>query len=579
MKKIIGFIKANKVDFLCVSAIFLIALILRIIAIYNYGAFTQDEPYSWRFASYNSIFEVIKQVFTVDVHMPLYFVYLHIWINIFGDSQESLHFSSLFLFLPIIPFVFYLMKKCFNKISAYFAIILLALSTYCVYFSIFVRFYSATMLFGILFTYYFLRFCEKFEKKYAIGLIISHFLLFYTYNLSIILTFCSGIIGLIYVLKYKKEYLKKFINIFTIIVLVSLPGIAITFYNVYATSKTICSHGQEFFNFNIRAILDLLENFLSNENYQINNKAIGLYRDFFILIKNQMYFLCVAIPIFIGIFSLIKSLFSKNPKLYLLLVPSILTFIIIFTLSSQNILYYQTKYMIFIFPMIICALAYGFTCFKEIIIGVAIFIFYFLFNFTYTLVSNTDVFEYRNNDLRSIIPALEYGEIKKTDLFISPFLPEVVKYFHKGKVTTIPFAFDEGLLIKDKKSLEFYFGEELLKKITRENVLEIMYPYIMNDIPMPTFEKNLYEQYFSKMEKGQKFILFNGWESTTGDSRYTLEKAFNLTEDNYYKSKKFILLSAKAMRDCYLIANKHLKFVEFLRNRQDNAAMYIFIKE
>ena len=129
MKKIVEFLQKNKTDIIWVGIIFILALILRIVAINNYGALTGDEPYSWSFANQNSIFEVIKRVITTDFHMPLYFVYLHIWIKLFGDSYASLHSSSLFLFMLTIPIVFCIMKKCFNKTSAYFAIIILALNT------------------------------------------------------------------------------------------------------------------------------------------------------------------------------------------------------------------------------------------------------------------------------------------------------------------------------------------------------------------------------------------------------------------------------------------------------------------
>ena len=88
-------------DYIFVALILIIAIVLRVIAINNYGALTVDEPYSWRFAHYDSVLEVIKKVITIDVHMPLYFVYLHYWIKIVGDTPELLHYSSLFLFLNL----------------------------------------------------------------------------------------------------------------------------------------------------------------------------------------------------------------------------------------------------------------------------------------------------------------------------------------------------------------------------------------------------------------------------------------------------------------------------------------------
>ena len=124
------------------------------------------------------------------------------------------------------------------------------------------------------------------------------------------------------------------------------------------------------------AIYDVLENFLSHENYQLIVKNPGAYRDFFFLLGNAPYFFCIGVPIFMSLFVLIKGLFSKNSRLYLLLIPSLLTLLIVFSAAALDIIYYQTKYLTIIFPMIICALAYSFTCFKKKTIGIIIFIIY-----------------------------------------------------------------------------------------------------------------------------------------------------------------------------------------------------------
>lgn len=571
--RIFKHIKENKADILCVSLIFILGIVLRVITINNYGCLTQDEPYSWRFASYNSIFETIKQTISVDVHMPLYFILLNIWIKLFGDSFESLHLSSLFMFLPTIPLTFYITKKLFNKTAAYFAIIILTFNTFCIYYSVFVRFYALLIPMCILFSYLFVKMLEKFEKKYVIFFILFHCLMFYTFTLNLILLFFTAIVGLHYVIVCKKD-IKKYINVYLLIFALSIPGIIIFISNLIATSNNICSHQIEFFMFDPRAVLDIVENFFSNENFQLVFGGWSQYRSFIPLLSNAPYFFLIAIPIFFGVFFLIKSLFSKNNNLYLFLLPSIFTIFLTLFLSKYNIMYFQTKYLIIVFPMVIIAVAYGFTLFKAKYLSIILFTLYMCINLSYTASSSRSILKYGNYDISYMNTAFYYNKIKDTDYVISPFVPEVMRYFFKiGNV--VPFALDEGLLIKDKKSLEFYFGKNELPKINKDNVMEYIKEYIDKDIPMPAYENNIYQDVISKMKKGQKLVILSAYDVTTG----YCENYDIFNPSNPLNKRKFPLIMKKCMRDTILIADKYLKKVNLYRNYQQGYTIYVYEKE
>ena len=64
----------NKTDIIIVSLITIIAIVLRIITIKNYGSIWMDELYSWDFSNQDSIFKTIVMSAKEDVHLPFYFI-------------------------------------------------------------------------------------------------------------------------------------------------------------------------------------------------------------------------------------------------------------------------------------------------------------------------------------------------------------------------------------------------------------------------------------------------------------------------------------------------------------------------
>ena len=90
--------------------IFLVAFILRVYNI-EFSRLWIDELYCFDIANKSNVFEVLKTVFSSDLHAPLFFVILHYWIKIFSSSDKIL------LMLPVaasavsVPAGFFICKK------------------------------------------------------------------------------------------------------------------------------------------------------------------------------------------------------------------------------------------------------------------------------------------------------------------------------------------------------------------------------------------------------------------------------------------------------------------------------------
>lgn len=573
MNKIKEYFKVNKTELMCVALILLVALILRLIALNNIGDILFDEVYSWYFAARETGVEVIKSVLKEDVHMPLYFLILHYWMKIFGESEKSMHLCTLCLSLPLIPITFYSMKSLFNKTAGYFAAIYLAFNTFCIYYSLQARFYGLVMTLTLLGAFLFVKLLEKFEKKYVISFVVVHSLLLYTFALAPVLSVFYAIVGFSYVL-IKKRNIKEFIYMFLITALLCLPVILFSLNNTIILNSNIFSHAKEFFSFSWYALYDVLENFFSSENFQLYSRTYAKYRNIFEDSFSFKYFILVLAPIFICLFGLIKSINSKNLRLTLFLLPSGLALIYIILLASADAIYFQIKYLLLVFPVIVCSFAFGLSLIRNKIISICIFLLLIYLNIMYLFLNQNNVLNLRSVEMGNLNTVMNnIAEINNDDIILCPYVSDKLKmYIKKGK--NIPFSFDEALLLKDRDSFKFYFGEELSKKINKNNFKDELRSYVLESKAPKAFEENLKNNWFKNMEKGQKFILLIPYEKTT----VPIDTPWDVASENYDELFGFVLVMSKVSRDAKKIADENLKFVKKYSDIQRQYSIFVYQK-
>ena len=573
MDKIKKYFNDNKIELYFISILTIVAFVIRLVAMNNIGELAYDEIASWYFAGKKSVFDTVLSLLKEDVNMPFYYIILHFWIKLFGDSEKSMHFYSLIISIPLIPLSFYLMKSLFNKTSAYYASVLFALNTFCIYYSLEVSFYGLVILFSLLASFVFVKMLEKFEKKYVISFIIIHTLLFYTFSLVSILSLFYLIVGFSYVL-IKKRNIKDFVITYAIALVFALPVIVITIKNYLSLNSNICLYCAEFFRFSPYAIYDILENFFSSENYQLNEHTLGVYRDIFDNLSNLKYLFLVLVPVLISLFALIKGSLSKNMRLVLFILPSLFAFVYVILLASADAICFQTKYLVFVFPVFVCWCAFGLSLIRNKIFGVVLFCILIYLNIMYTVLSPNNILNYRNVEIGNLDKVVSnIVEIKNDDILFIPFSSNKLKmYINKGNL--IPFSFDEALLLKDKDSLRFYFGDELYKKINSNNAKDVFYEYIFkNKIPL-SFENNMKSKYFNNMKKNQRFIYISPYEKYTG----SIDDSWNVGIENYKYASKFDLFMSKVSRDAKKLADENLKFIKKYKDDKRNYSIYIYEK-
>ena len=139
----LNYIKENKLEVLLVFAITILALILRLIAINNFGDLWVDELFSFYFANKSNPFEIVVSLFNEDFHVPMHFVLLHYWMKLFGQTDFTLRLMGCLITVLSVPVSFYVLKDLFaSRKIAIIASLFLSLNAFNIHYSTEIRFYG-----------------------------------------------------------------------------------------------------------------------------------------------------------------------------------------------------------------------------------------------------------------------------------------------------------------------------------------------------------------------------------------------------------------------------------------------------
>lgn len=194
---------------LTVLLLFLIILLAGFLRFYNLEeeSLGTDESYSLNATkgSMNLVFEKINK----ESAPPLYYLTIRSWNNMFGTSEFSMRFLSALLGTITVLLFFFIVKSFFGDKTAFYSSLLLSVSMLNVLYSQEARFYTISLFFVMLSTYFLTRIINRKNNKlnYALFVISS--------VLSIHLNYLSAIPFLLqagYIYFYKKERFKEILK-------------------------------------------------------------------------------------------------------------------------------------------------------------------------------------------------------------------------------------------------------------------------------------------------------------------------------------------------------------------------------
>lgn len=368
---------------------------------------------------------------------------------------------------------------------------------------------------------------------------------------------------------------------YSLIGVLYLPVIVMILHNILTYQTSILQFVRDIFAFDLSCLFTLLMTIYTNcfEQFTTNDIMRNYY--YFKYLFSFEGILYVVIPISIGIYGFISALKSKNNNIKIFIYPAILLLIIQILLVFCHTLAFVLRYTIISTTLILLTSIIGLTLQikpqnkkNEFVIAICslwlILNLIFLFHAgKYSVMSRNIVYS------KNLAQVVENLNIKHDDYVFIPRFDKLVRfYIPQGNHIDID-TYDSLFLGNRPQDIEFIFGRELSAKLGRKMAKTYLYDYLVNDESLIYLHKNLKEKYFSKMHKGQRFIIVT---DEALDTLKTNQEWFKKDINVYARSAIYYTLSAKILNDIIEFSKQDLKYKQHLQP-SEMFDIYVFEKE
>lgn len=193
----------KRISYILISIIIL-SLLLRVYYLEKESLWL-DEGHSVNISK-GSISEIIYKA-DIDPNPPLYYIVLHFWMKLFGDSEFSIRLPSVIFGILSIYLVFKLGELIYNRDIGIICSFILSISQYHIRYSQEARAYSLLVLLVLLSNYYFIKVLKNEANKAnkeIVGYIISSIMMIFTHIFGLFYLVFQNI----YYIIFKKENIK-----------------------------------------------------------------------------------------------------------------------------------------------------------------------------------------------------------------------------------------------------------------------------------------------------------------------------------------------------------------------------------
>ncbi len=168
----------------------LAACTLSLITLYSQSIRLDESQSIW--ASTKSIPALLSYI-AQDVHVPLYALLLHFWMQLFGTDIMVVRALSFLFFILTLPVLYRFARESSSKRVAYLTVALFTLSPFVMWYSNEARMYTLFTLVTSLNHLYFLRLVRSEGKTSKFGYLVSAILGLYTHYFFLFLLITQGV--------------------------------------------------------------------------------------------------------------------------------------------------------------------------------------------------------------------------------------------------------------------------------------------------------------------------------------------------------------------------------------------------
>lgn len=393
---------------LWITLITILATILRIIGIDKAGGLWNDEYISWAIANIPLSKAFLKGIAS-QCHMPFYYLYLKVFSHI-SNNDLCLRFSSVIPAMISVP-VMYLVGRTKSKLCGILCALFVATSSFLIYFSQEVRFYSILFLFSALSLLFTLRIVKKQNKHNLIGLIVSNCLILFTHTIGFVYVFFNLLFVSI-ILKNKENFKKVFIYTWSILTLT----LALTSPLLLRIFTTV-SFSQWWASFSINRIAQVFVDFFTPVISQILPlealNGYHLYASFVLLAT-----IITLTVIVIGLFY--KKVKNENLIFYVALV----VFVVMILASLLDKMVFEAKYIIEIYPILIFVFFNTILAFNKKRIKIPLLLIFFAIQFGYLFTSYAAPKVQREEGHKYVAQLINSAKLKQNDYIVLTYYPQ-----------------------------------------------------------------------------------------------------------------------------------------------------------
>lgn len=527
----------------------MLSVVVRLVNINNPKGLWYDEMVTYIFASERFPLGILKTLWQQEYHMPLYYLFIHVWMKLFGSSDFILRMSSLLFGVLTVPALFILGKTYRSEKLGLLLSFFGCLSPILIYYSQEFRFYSMLIFLSTISLTCFLKLTEKFDKRLLLAIWITNLIILYIYTMGIVFVAAEAFLLFLNSYLYDKANLKILIKYSIVLTIFTIPYFILLGNFIYGSNKAFVDP----FGWGQSGI------------YSLTPWINDYFSPYISSIYGHHYFtlFSIVIPLLFAI-CFIKGLREHNKKLYYLMAILLVFLLTVFSLCLLGYMALTSRYTLVVLPIIFLICIDGLLMLKSKFIKYVILCsIFFVFTFSFisiSFISHTsrpDGIKYPADFIQKLNP--------KGDYLIASEGTNLFKKYIKN-VNFIDFDSHKVIhLDKTKKENIKIFDESFIKETTKHNSVEQLVPYFLNNEPTMQLQTFINKQ-IVKIPKGKRLIFVEGpnyyGEMDAVQLReYTNQYTSGLVSQKDFKNSMFYLLNRKIDLDLQKTLKNNLSLI------------------